>query len=129
MHTERSVLVVDRSEDTQEVLRAALERAGVQILSASGAQRGLELARQHLPDVIVLDADVADSPAEEVFEPFARQARDYATPLVVLGGVWRNKRDLPSGEFVSKPYHYAPLIRKIEALLMSRTGLARTRGI
>lgn len=33
--SQRSVLVVDRSEETREVLRTALERRGVRILEAS----------------------------------------------------------------------------------------------
>jgi DNA-binding response OmpR family regulator len=64
-------LVVDRSEDTQEVLQAALERPGVRILAANRAQRGLELARQHRPDLIVLDVELDDSSPEEICTPFA----------------------------------------------------------
>jgi hypothetical protein len=48
------------------------------------------------------------------------------TPLVVLGGEVQNKQDLPSGEFAAKPYHNAPLVRKIEALL-SVTGQTAPR--
>jgi hypothetical protein len=29
---------------------------------------------------------------------------------------------LPGGDLVTKPYHYAPLIRKIECLLGTRAG-------
>jgi DNA-binding response OmpR family regulator len=126
LNPQRSVLVVDRSEDTQEVLKAALERPGVRILWAGHAERGLELARQYRPDVIVLDAELEDAAAEQIYEPFAQQAIDHATPLVVLGGVWHNRQDLPKGEFVTKPYHYAPLIRKIEALL-NMTGQTVSR--
>jgi CheY-like chemotaxis protein len=114
---QRRVLVVDRSEDTREVLRAALERPGVRILAADRLQRGLELARRYQPEVIVLDAEVSDSPAEEICGPFAEAVGEGATALVVLGGVWRKGSERQGGEFVAKPYHYAPLIRKIEALL------------
>ena len=39
------------------------------------------------------------------------------TPLVVLATARRQADRLPSGEFVAKPYHYGPLIRRIEELL------------
>lgn len=117
MNAQRSVLVVDRSEDVREVLEAALEPRGVQIFAAQHPERGLQLARELQPDVIILDAEFNDSPPEAIYEPFAQQAHDHATPLVVLGGVWRHKPDPLAGEFIAKPYHYAPLIRKIEALL------------
>lgn len=114
---QRRVLVVDRSEETREVLQTALERPGVRILAADRLERGLELARLYQPDVIVLDAEVSDVPPEAMCGPLAEASGDRTTPLVVLGGVWRNKGELLAGEFVAKPYHYAPLIRKIEAFL------------
>jgi len=128
---ERSVLIVDRSEETREVLKTALERRGVRIFSASRAQRGLELARQHQPDLIVLDLEIDDSAPEEVCEPFTRHAQGHQTPMVFLGSLRcpaHAAKNGQSGEFVSKPYHYGPLIRKIEELL-SASGQPSVRSV
>jgi DNA-binding response OmpR family regulator len=124
---QRSVLVVDRSEETREVLRTALERRGVRILSASRAQRGLEMARQHRPDLIVLDLEWDNSAPEEICAPFARESQARQTPLVMLGSLRHSGGELPAGEFVPKPYHYGPLIHRIEELL-SPTGQVFARG-
>jgi len=115
--SERSVLIVDGSSENRGVLKTALERRGCTILSASRAQRGLELARNHQPDVIVLDLEVSETSPEDLCAPFARETEAGATRLVVLGTMRRGERVIPDGEFVSKPYHYGPLIRKIEVLL------------
>ncbi len=117
MVSQRSVLIVDRCEDSREVLKTALERRGLRILEASRARHGLELARRHRPDLIVLDAEVDDSGPEAVCAPFARQSQADRTALVILGGLCRRDRGSTDGEFVPKPYHYGPLVRKIEALL------------
>jgi len=58
------VLIVDGSQENREVLTAALERKGCKILSTSRAKRGLELAQQHRPDVIVLDLELTNASAE-----------------------------------------------------------------
>jgi CheY-like chemotaxis protein len=155
LNDQRSVLIVDRSEETREVLQAVLERRGVRTLAAGKAKKGLELARQHRPDLIVLDLDLDDTPAEqfsavpcragilpgarvggspaghkpdrmpvlaEAAETPAPQEEPYQPRLVLLGSL-RGLRDrLPEGEFVSKPYHYGPLIRRIEELLARREG-------
>jgi DNA-binding response OmpR family regulator len=124
---QRSVLIVDPSEETREVLRTALERRGVRIFSACRAKQGLELARNHHPDLIVLDLEL-DFDGEQIGQanasnpenrcnPFAEQSRADQTPLVMLGTVRRGMDRLPEGEFVAKPYHYGPLIRRIEELL------------
>ena len=108
MNGQQSVLIVDRSEETREVLQTALERRGVRTLSAARAEKGLELARQHHPDLVVLDLEMDDMPSEQ----FSDQPR-----LVILGSLRRQGNCLPGGEFVAKPYHYGLLIRKIEELL------------
>ena len=116
MDPRRSVLIVDRSPESREVLRTVLEHRGMTILEASAAPQGLELARRHQPDLIVFDVEVdTPNPAQAAGE-FASQCRRGPTPLVILGTARRRSPSLP-GEFVAKPYHYAPLIRKIEQLL------------
>jgi DNA-binding response OmpR family regulator len=123
--SKRSVLIVDRSEETREVLATALERRGLQIFASGRAERGLELARAHRPDLIVLDLEVGDAGPAETCSPFAEEARATQAPLVVLGSVRRNERSALEGEFVPKPYHFGPLIRKIEELLSARGSYAR----
>ncbi|NUQ66285.1 MAG: response regulator [Pirellulales bacterium] len=126
MDAERSVLVIDRSEDTREVLKTALERSGLRVYAASRGRRGAEMAHTHHPDLIVLDLEVDDSPPE-VLEALADQATQGETALVMIGSLGCRTPFLPPGEFVSKPYHYGPLIRRIEELL-SATGQAVSRG-
>ncbi len=123
---ERSVLIVDRSEETREVLSTALERHGVRTFSAGRAQHGLELARQLHPDLIVLDLeldDELDGSTGEAIAPFAQESAVQETPMVLLGSVRRSAARLPGGEFVRKPYHYGPLIRRIEELLGNRAEI------
>ncbi|MGO8691191.1 MAG: response regulator [Thermoguttaceae bacterium] len=119
MDSRQSVLIVDSSEETREVLQTALERRGLRILSADRAGRGLELARRHHPDLIVLDLEVEDAGAENPSAPFVEQSRCDRARLVLLGSLRRGAPPV-DGEFVAKPYHYGSLIRKIEELLVER---------
>ncbi len=107
-----SVLVVDSSDETPEVLRTVLEPKGVKVFSAAEANAGLALLRKHNPNVTVLDVESAD---DEVL------CRDYdqvaGENLVVLGKLPRTIHSFPRDRVVPKPYHYGPLIRTIEALV------------
>jgi DNA-binding response OmpR family regulator len=110
------VLVVDPLDETQEVLRAALGRRGVDVVGSRDSAHGLVLARQHRPHLIVLDLE-GDSSATELPGRLASQHDIASTPLVILGRFKRGAAQMHGCQFLAKPYHYAPLIRKIEELL------------
>lgn len=114
----QSVLIVDESTEAREVLKTALLRRGLQIFEASRTEQGVALARQHHPDVIVVDLEAQASDAQHVSDDFAAASPLNPASLVLLGTARRIAgATSPGGEFISKPYHYAPLIRKIESLL------------
>ncbi|HEV3341459.1 MAG TPA: response regulator [Pirellulales bacterium] len=114
MLARRTVLVVDPLDETHEVLRAALGEQGVDVLASHDSARGLALAKQHRPHLIVLDLE-ADSSSSALAGRLASEASE--TPLVVLGTAKRATFGSDACQFLRKPYHYAPLIRKIEELL------------
>jgi two-component system, LuxR family, sensor kinase FixL len=119
LNGQRSVLIVDQSEETREVLQTALERRGVRTLATGRAEKGIELARRHQPDLVVLDLEMDDMPADGFSVAGSEQtnAQEYEPRLILLGSLRRQGNRLPGGEFVAKPYHYGLLIRRIEELL------------
>lgn len=112
-----SVLIVDPSEETREVLQTALERRGVRTLSAGHIRPALQLIKEHGPDLVVLDAEASGDPAEAVSSLLSGGDIAGAPHLVVLGSFRRPPLSAEGCDFVAKPYHYGPLIRKIEELL------------
>ena len=117
-HRNRStVLIIDGSEDSRHVLRTALERRGVQIFEAQYAKTGLELARKHRPTVIVLDSEAIPADDPSVRDSLGLETANQGTPIVVLGSIPKSETLQPRQSVVRKPYHYGPLVRKIEELL------------
>ena len=112
-----SVLIVERSGEIREVLRVALERRGWHIYEASRADLGLELARQHQPDLVVLDLDEQPAGAEALSGEFSHSKNAEPTPVILIGTV-RSTCAIQNA-FIAKPYHYQPLISKIEQLLQA----------
>ena len=111
------VLIVDASRESREVLRMLLELRGATTIEADGPEQALQLADALHPDLILLDAD-SDPTATGVPTNDLREAasRNH-TPIVILGKLRQLHGQLGSGQFVTKPYHYGPLIRTIDGLL------------
>ena len=71
----------------------------------------------HRPDLIVLDAESDHSATRHPTDDFASAAGRSDTPIVILGKLRQLRGQIPAGQIVAKPYHYGPLIRKIDGLL------------
>jgi CheY-like chemotaxis protein len=112
------VVIVDVSADSREVFHTLLRSRGVSSLEVSGAREGLELIRQHHPAVVVWDLDADESDNEQLRNEFDAATRDSCTALVVLGDSRKYQNALPDAQVIAKPYHYGPVIRTIERLLV-----------
>ncbi|HTQ38567.1 MAG TPA: hypothetical protein VMJ32_06040 [Pirellulales bacterium] len=117
-----SVLIIDGFDESREVLRTALQRRGLRVLEAAHASDGLAMARLYQPDLIVLDFETSRA-SVAVAEEFAFVAEKDGGMLVILGNLQPGANTL-GGEFIAKPYHYKPLILRIEELLCERYGRA-----
>src|SRR5262245_61137472 len=108
-----SVLIVDELDESREVLRTALERRGLRVLEATHCADGLLMSRLHQHDLVVLDLDVGHGGIEAA-EEFADAIGNDGQLLILGSSRWAATLD---GEFIAKPYHYKPLILRIEELL------------
>lgn len=110
-----SVLLVESSPETREVLSIILQLRGLRIIEAEEPRRGLELAREEKPDVIVLDFD-QHAVDESVQNEFAAETRQPYDGLIVMGTIPPN-RESAKNRFIAKPFHYGPLVQTIERLV------------
>jgi DNA-binding response OmpR family regulator len=111
------VLIVDASRESREVLRLLLERRGLRAIEAQTPQEAIRLAGDSRPDLIVLDAESDPSATGDAADHLRRAAGRSDTPIVILGKFGQLRGPISGDQFVAKPYHYGPLIRKIDGLL------------
>ncbi len=120
----RRVLIVDQSDDSRDVIRMALERRGVEIFEAPSAQAGLEMLRLHRPDVVVLDLESEAAEDAQVCAAYDSELESHCAEMVILGNLRRDRRTTDK-HVMRKPYHYGPLIQKIEQLVSQPSNASR----
>ena len=54
------ILLVEDDADNLELVRILLDRAGFEVLSAMDGQRGLDLAHEKLPALVLLDLTIPE---------------------------------------------------------------------
>ncbi|CAN5625060.1 hypothetical protein BH23GEM7_BH23GEM7_08810 [soil metagenome] len=71
----KTVLLVDEDQDSRVVYATILEHAGYQVIEAENGERGLWLACEHLPDLIVLELSVPVLDGFRLTEHLKRDSR------------------------------------------------------
>jgi two-component system cell cycle response regulator DivK len=81
------VLIVDDDERNRRLARDVLRAAGLQTLEAATAAEGLALARERLPDVILMDVRLPDLEGTEAARRLADDERTSAIPVVAFSSL------------------------------------------
>ncbi|MFQ5923056.1 MAG: response regulator transcription factor [Anaerolineales bacterium] len=117
------ILLIDDDITLLELLRDHLATAGYEPLSADESAKGLEMAENDKPDLIVLDVMMPGMDGWEVCEQLRRNS---AVPIIMLtakGEELDKLRGFHLGvdDYVTKPFSFAELTARVRAVL-TRTG-------
>jgi CheY-like chemotaxis protein/two-component sensor histidine kinase len=84
-HVAATLLYVEDNLANLSLVEQILEsRPGWRLLPALQGRLGLELAREHAPDVVLLDLHLPDISGEEVLRQLRADPRTASTPVVVI---------------------------------------------
>ena len=119
------VLVVDDEPDVRALLRDMLNGAGLRVIEAGRVLEGVELARQHQPDVITMDLMLPDLDGFEAIRLLRAQPETRDTPVVVLSAIDvepGDPRALGATVGLGKPFTSADLLKAIRSQIGPRDG-------
>jgi PAS domain S-box-containing protein len=118
------VLVVDDEADSRVLMSHYLEDFGCSVLTASGAEEGIELARRERPDLITLDLMMPGMNGWDALKELKKDPEVRDIPVVVvsiLAGEGRG-RLLGAVDLVTKPVERDDLLRVLWRNLVRRQG-------
>jgi CheY-like chemotaxis protein len=104
----KKALVVDDNTNNLLLERDLLEVAGFLVFEADNATSGIAIARQELPDVIVMDVRLPDMRGTEAARILRQSKETCDIPIVfVTASVMAEGRDeinaIPDSGFIGKP--------------------------
>jgi PAS domain S-box-containing protein len=80
-----TILYIEDNLSNLKLVERILERwPNTRLISAMQGRLGLELAHQHLPDLILLDLHLPDMPGDEVLQRLKAHQKTIAIPVVVI---------------------------------------------
>ncbi|MEA3406515.1 MAG: response regulator [Chloroflexota bacterium] len=117
------ILIIEDDDYTLKALQSRLEKEEFEVITAESGYRGLELARESRPFLIILDLLMPDIDGLEVLERLRQDVVTWDTPVVVLTA----RQDAESRErsqqlgvlrFFRKPFSPRRLALEVKRLLL-----------
>ncbi len=118
----RTVLYIeDNLSNVQLVERILQRRPHVELLVAMQGQLGLELARQHHPDLVLVDLNLPDLDGETVLRRLRAEPQMREVPVAVLSadatpGQIARLRAAGADDYVTKPLDVARFLRLVDGI-------------
>lgn len=121
-----NILLIEDDEALAQLVQLLLERAGYSVRAANNGEAGLEIARAHLPDLVLLDILMPDMDGWHVYEALRRITDAPVLFLTALGDEHNITYGLGLGadDYIVKPFGYKELVTRVKASL-SRVRRAR----
>ena len=125
---EKTILVIDDDIDLVEIIRVTLEKKGYRVIDAQNGDRGIALAHEKDPDLIILDVMLREM--DEGFQVAYQLRKDKVTsktPILMLSAVGertgfefnpdKDKDFLPVDAFLQKPISPRELVEVVRKYL------------
>lgn len=121
----QKILVIDDSQAIHSLLRARLHDEPLEIHSALDGERGLTMAVELLPDLVLLDISMPSPDGFEVCRRLKENAATKNIPVLFLTGVSTTEekiRGLEMGatDYITKPFDPAELKARIRVSLRTK---------
>jgi class 3 adenylate cyclase/CheY-like chemotaxis protein len=119
--TPARILVVDDMPANVRLLEAVLEAAGYSVLSASSGPEALERVADELPDLVLLDVQMAGMNGYEVCRRIREREETALLPIVMVTSHDSEARidGIRAGadDFVTKPFDQQELLLRVRSLV------------
>jgi CheY-like chemotaxis protein len=118
-----TVLYIEDNLANLRLVERILAHAGdVEVISAMQGRLGLQFARAHRPDVILLDLHLPDMTGEEVAAALKQADETRDIPIVILtAAVHASQRrrllDLGVHAYLTKPFNVAEMLNLVERVI------------
>lgn len=113
------VLIIEDDEGIRAILRTLLETQGYRVVEAQTAERGLLEAKNHRPDLAIIDLGLPDQNGQTVI----RQIRAFSpVPILVLSARTMEQDkvaalDGGADDYVAKPFSAPELLARVRAAM------------
>lgn len=116
----KKILIIEDNEDIRDSSVEILELAGYEVLEADNGKIGVELAQQHIPDMILCDIMMPELDGYGVLYLLSKNRETSNIPFIFLTAKaeradMRKGMDMGADDYLTKPFDDMELLNTIES--------------
>ncbi len=116
------ILIIEDEADIVETLEYNLKKEGFKVSKAFDGRAGLKLAKEKLPDLILLDLMLPEIDGSEVCKSLKRDPKTAAIPIIMLTAKSSEVDkvvglEIGADDYITKPFSMRELVARIKTIL------------
>ncbi|MDX1641943.1 MAG: response regulator transcription factor [Balneolaceae bacterium] len=120
--SKQTILVVDDEQDLLDLIEYNLRQEGFNVLKAENGKDGIQMAKEHMPDLVLLDIMMPQMDGIEVCDRMREDSTLSHIPIIFLTARSDEKTEIEglnkgADDFITKPISTSKLISRIKAVL------------
>src|SRR5690349_8456498 len=126
---QKTVLVIEDDPWTRTITTALLAGEGFAVVEAKNGEEGLQQARAHIPDAILLDLALPTKSGLDVLRELKGDAPTRDIPVIVVsayGSLMSESDAHQTVGVIQKPFDYDDLVGQVEKATADSLDLALT---
>jgi two-component system cell cycle response regulator DivK len=117
----KTILYVEDNELNRKIVRDLLRRTSYRLLEAADGEAGIAMAREHNPDLILMDIQLPKVSGIEAMRVLRETSATAVTPIIAitsfaLSGDHQKAKDAGASAYLAKPYSPRELLSMIREL-------------
>lgn len=121
-HVMATIIIIDDRQETNELYEAILQPMGYEVIAVQNAVHGIELVRQHRPQLIIMDILLPTMSGWEAIEVLKADEALKAIPILAISAANTQESDekalsYPIEAFMRKPFTPSELMRMVKHIL------------
>ncbi len=129
--SKQTILVVDDETDLLDLIEYNLHKEGFKVLKAENGEEGIKAAKEHRPDLILLDIMMPKMDGLEAVEIMRKDEELQKTPIIFLTARSDEKTEIDGlnkggDDYITKPISTTKLVSRIKAVLRRFDDSAKT---
>jgi two-component system sensor histidine kinase/response regulator len=126
----KTVLIIDDTEEIRMLISESLKLYGFTTLVASDGEQGIQMARKHIPDLIICDIRMPKLDGYGALTALRDEEATSTIPFIFLSGAsekmdMRRGMELGADDYLTKPFTHKELMAAVNARLEKQAELQR----